>query len=341
MAISFPFTFGPLSGAIPLSDLDANFTAINSAIGTSAGNLIALNGSAKLPAVDGSLLTNLPSSSGGIINELRLSLLTATPVTTADQTAKTTVFLTPYKGKNISVYNGSGWSNFTQAELSVAVPANTSTPFDLFYDYNSGTPQLVATAWTNGTTRATALTTQDGVLVKSGTLTQRYVGTGCTTTVSGQTEDSKTNRYLWNYYNRVVRNCITGFSATRTTASASYVEINSEIRAGFVIGQSEDAIFVSLDGTPFANSGQSQNTAIAFDGTTAEAGFEIAGYTAILNAPCPCTMSGYKVGLAVGGHYATVLGAVFNSGNISYPNVTTLGAAPSGSAIKLQLGIMG
>ncbi len=63
MAISFPITFGPLSGAIPLTDLDSNFTAINSAIGTSPGNLVALDGSAKLPAVDGSQLTNLPSAS--------------------------------------------------------------------------------------------------------------------------------------------------------------------------------------------------------------------------------------------------------------------------------------
>jgi hypothetical protein len=64
MAVTFPVTFAGLSGSIALSNLDNNFNAINSAIGTAAGNLVALDGSAKLPAVDGSQLTNLPTSSG-------------------------------------------------------------------------------------------------------------------------------------------------------------------------------------------------------------------------------------------------------------------------------------
>jgi hypothetical protein len=71
MSISFPRTFGPLAGNIPLSYLDDNFTAVNNAIGVAAGNLVALDGSAKLPAVDGSQLTNMAAVSGvsnGLIN---------------------------------------------------------------------------------------------------------------------------------------------------------------------------------------------------------------------------------------------------------------------------------
>src|SRR6185369_11168812 len=86
---------------------------------------------------------------------------------------------------------------------SVAVPSTASTPFDVFGVLSSGTLALETVDWTNDTTRATALTTQDGVLVKSGDTTRRYLGTGRTTASTGQTEDSDLNRYLWNFYNRV------------------------------------------------------------------------------------------------------------------------------------------
>src|SRR5262249_16065615 len=66
------------------------------------------------------------------------------------------------------------------------------------------TLSLEFVAWSNATTRATALTTQDNVLVKSGAATRRYLGTfapATTTTVS----DTGVARNLWNYYNRVLR----------------------------------------------------------------------------------------------------------------------------------------
>jgi len=135
----------------------------------------------------------------------RLTLTTAVPVTTTDVTAATTLYWAPYTGNHISLYSGSAWVLFTQAELSIAVPATTNQMYDAFVDYNAGTPALTATAWTNDTTRATALTTQDGVLVLTGSTGKRYVGSFRTTGSSGQTEDSLAKRYVWNYYNRVSR----------------------------------------------------------------------------------------------------------------------------------------
>ncbi len=41
--------------------------------------------------------------------EGRLTLTSGSPVVSGDQTAKTTVYFTPYKGNRISLYNGSGW----------------------------------------------------------------------------------------------------------------------------------------------------------------------------------------------------------------------------------------
>lgn len=135
----------------------------------------------------------------------RLTLTTAVPVTTADVTAATTVFYTPYQSNRCALYTGTFWTIRNFAELSIAVPASTSQMYDVWLFDNAGTATLELLAWTNDTTRATALVMQDGVLSKTGALTRRYVGSMRTTTVSGQTEDSIGKRYLFNQGNRVAR----------------------------------------------------------------------------------------------------------------------------------------
>lgn len=139
------------------------------------------------------------------IAQARITLTTATPITVNDVTAATTVYYTPYNGNTVALYTGSLWVFYALTELSIAVPATTSTMYDLFLDYNDGTPVLAALAWTNDTTRATALTLQDNIYVKTGDTQQRYVGSFRTTGVSGQTEDSAANRFVYNAYNQVPR----------------------------------------------------------------------------------------------------------------------------------------
>lgn len=135
----------------------------------------------------------------------RLTLTTALPVTTADVTAATTLFWTPTRGNRCALYDGSRWTVRSFAELSIAVPATTSQMYDVWLYDNAGTLALELLAWTNDTTRATALVAQDGVWVKTGVTTRRYLGSFRTTGVSGQTEDSFTKRFVWNYYNRARR----------------------------------------------------------------------------------------------------------------------------------------
>lgn len=136
----------------------------------------------------------------------RLTLTTGVPVTNADVTAATTLYFAPYRGNQIALYDGSSvWNIVNFTELSIAVPATTNQMYDVFVYSNAGTATLELTAWTNDSTRATALTTQNGVLVKTGATTRRFVGCMRTTTVSGQTEDSKTKRFVYSYANRVPR----------------------------------------------------------------------------------------------------------------------------------------
>ena len=180
----------------------------------------------------------------------RLTLTTATPVTTADVTAATTIYFTPYKGNKVALYDGtSKWKVYGISELSIAVPATTNQMYDVFVYDNSGTPTLELTAWTNDTTRATALTTQNGVLVKTGATTRRYVGSFRTTGVSGQTEDSNAKRYVWNYHNRVFRRMYvrdTTDSWTYSTAAWRQANNSAANQIDFVIGVLEDPVTATL-----------------------------------------------------------------------------------------------
>lgn len=147
----------------------------------------------------------IPASGGAALFEGRLTTETGVAISTSDRTAQATIYLTPFRGNRLSVYSGGQWSVRTFTEISLSLSGLTSgKPYDVFVYDNSGTLTLESLVWTSDTARATALTTQDGVLVKSGDATRRYLGTFYTT-ATGQTEDSYAKRDLWNYYNRTPR----------------------------------------------------------------------------------------------------------------------------------------
>lgn len=158
------------------------------------------------PTINVSIVTPLLLGCG-----IRLTLTSGTPVTTADVTGAATVYATPYAaggwGAGVcAFYDGSAnWSTIAFTETSIPLGTLTSgLPYDVFCFNNSGTMNCELLAWTNTTTRATALALQNGVLVKTGATTRRYIGTFYTTSTT-QTEDSATKRFVWNYYNRVPR----------------------------------------------------------------------------------------------------------------------------------------
>lgn len=225
----------------------------------------------------------------GLIAEGRLTLTSATPITTADVTAATSVLWTPYKGNRIALFDGTNWKMFTFTETTLALGTLVKYQgYDVFGYDSSGTVTLEAAEWANATVtmtsanptvvtwtangmatgdsitfttsgalptnvvantqyfittvtadtfklsttrktlaagtfidgtagaqsgthtghnpqfRQTALAYQNGVLVKSGTTTRRYLGSFLTTATT-TTEDSFTKRFLYNYYNRVPR----------------------------------------------------------------------------------------------------------------------------------------
>jgi len=139
----------------------------------------------------------------------RLTLQSGVAISTSEQADKTNVYFTPYNGNKIAVYDGSIWivSSFTEKSLSLS-GYTADKNYDIWIYDNSGTLTLDSTIWTNDTTRATALTTQDGIYVKNGDATRRYLGTIRITATAGQCEDSGfggtsgAKRFVWNYYNQ-------------------------------------------------------------------------------------------------------------------------------------------
>lgn len=136
----------------------------------------------------------------------RLTTESGVGVSSSDRTSQGTIYFTPWNGSQVGLYNGSSWTIHTFTERSLALSSLTSGKnYDVFLYNNSGTLTLeLSAAWTNNTTRADALTLQNGIYVKSGSTTRRYLGTICTTGTT-TTEDSLTKRFLWNLYNQVPR----------------------------------------------------------------------------------------------------------------------------------------
>lgn len=158
----------------------------------------------------------------------RLTLESGVPISTSNQADKETLYFTPYNGNEISLYNGTNWIRHTFTELTLALGALTaSKPHDIFIYNNSGTLTLSATEWTNATTRATALTRQDGVYVKTGATNYRYLGTIYID--SGQKcQDTEIKRFVWNLYNQTEKSLYAYGTTLHTYSTAAYRSWNND-----------------------------------------------------------------------------------------------------------------
>lgn len=141
-------------------------------------------------------------------NNFRIGVVSGVPISSGDLTSRTSIFLNPYNGDTISLYNGADWSVFTTSGTSVSLATSTlasGSVYDVYCYNNAGVPALeFSPAWTNTTTRADVIQFVNGVPLKSGTLTRRVVGTVYARN-SGVVDDSYQYRGVWNWDNRVSR----------------------------------------------------------------------------------------------------------------------------------------
>ncbi|PTY03889.1 hypothetical protein DB346_03045 [Verrucomicrobia bacterium LW23] len=176
------------------------------------------------------------------------------PVPATDQVGAGTLYLVPaakptsYAGGSgagrIALYSGGGWvirtvsaSGTTNLTLSLTASRN----FDVFAYDNSGTVAIEVAQWdttggaggTDSQTRVSvSLTWQDGVLVKNGDATRRFLGT-IRSSGTNTVEDSTSRSYVWNTDNQVEK----VLRATDTTDNwdytvATYREANGSSTVG-------------------------------------------------------------------------------------------------------------
>lgn len=222
----------------------------------------------------------------------RLTTESGVAVSTSDRTAQSTIYFTPFNGNRVALFDGTRWRLYSLTERSLALSGLTSgLNYDVFLYDNSGTLTLELTAWSSNTARATALTTQDGVFVRSGATTRRYLGTirttGTTTTEDsegGSTTNVGGKRFVWNYYNRVRRNIRVIDDAnlwSYGTGTWRQANANTGNKVEFVWGWAEQAIdcwvhgIVALD----TNSARAAKVGVGVDSTTTPSGIVQGGYS--------------------------------------------------------------
>lgn len=143
------------------------------------------------------------SSALNDVVDATLTLVSGEPIMTAPVTAATTVYVTPYQGNRISLNDGSTWQVLSFEELAIPLGSDAAdTNYDVFAYISSSAVAVERVAWTNDTTRAVPISLEEGVLVKTGDATRRYLGTYRTTAVVGQSEYTDANPFVWSAYHQ-------------------------------------------------------------------------------------------------------------------------------------------
>jgi len=243
----------------------------------------------------------------------RATLTTATPILTASVTGGTTIYWTPCTHNIIGLYNGTKWIPRTFNELSIILNTlSASTAYDCFAYDNSGTVALETVAWTNSTTRATALAYQDGVLCKSGALTRRYLfsfildgSKQCSVTFGTAAANGGAAQIdLWNYYNRVSCSTVvadTTDSWTYTTNTWRSSNNSNTNRVTLFIGVQQDAVSV----TALGHAGNSGSAALRWVGVGIDSTSSPSGLAGVIpsianRSSATASWGGY---IGIGSHY--------------------------------------
>jgi hypothetical protein len=128
-------------------------------------------------------------------NNARLSLASGNPLPSANTTSGGTVYLVPYLGNQISIYNTAtkNWQiQLLSGQVQLAANISAGQVKDIFVtssgQLSSGGGIITmeyGTAWSASGLRVDPLFLQDGIYVKSGDFSRRYMGTAAVLPASG------------------------------------------------------------------------------------------------------------------------------------------------------------
>ncbi len=213
----------------------------------------------------------------------RLTLSSGTPVLTGSASGAGTVYFTPYRGNSIALYDGLNWKAYVYSEQAITLSAlAASTVYDVFAYDSGGVVTLETFAWSNATTRATALAWQDGVRVKAGAASRRYLGSfvtdvskQCSVTFGSYGTAGQGQCDVWNMNNRVRMEMSCGDTTDSWTYStASFRAYNgangvsgTNNRITLLVGMPEDSISATFIGGA-GGGANSRYVGIGVDSTT-------------------------------------------------------------------------
>lgn len=296
----------------------------------------------------------------------RLTLSSATPVMTADVSAATTIYYTPYIGARVPIYDGSQFVPFVFTQLTATTTTGNQVAnglYDLFVFSNAGIVTLAfGPAWTTATSRGSgAGTTQlqqvqglwtnqnainltNGATSYAGIAVNRatYVGTVAITASAGQMAmqfkpapavgGNNTWLGVWNAYNRVTVRARSAESLLFWDyGSTTFRPVNNSTnnRINWVDGLQQSRILAQYN----QNSGLIDAGAycgVAWDSTTTPTGVRCnnQNYTTMTTS---VNALGRDTTILIGRHYVQALEAAQHGTPRFY------GADPSGGASVLEV----
>ncbi|MHC4690756.1 MAG: hypothetical protein ACYS5F_14150 [Planctomycetota bacterium] len=243
----------------------------------------------------------------GYVAEGRLTVQSGEPIPTGSFSSATTIYYAPYVGDRLALYDGADWGLYSFTEKSLPLTGfSTGTPYDIFGFITGSSVGLEAVAWSNPTTRATAITRQNGIFVKSGTSTRRYLGTVHINNAGGQTDDTETKRFVWNYYNRVLRKMEINSTASHDYSGGAFRPWNNDtsLRLEIIVGVQEDSASVTIWGRISQTAGRLGNTSFGLDSTTVVYNiYALVGNTYTVDM----SSSNVIVPISIGYHYLQII----------------------------------
>ncbi len=274
---------------------------------SSTGSALSLTGSQKIYVTEtAERISRDAIALGAITPGGRLTLESGVPVSATDQAAKTNIYYTPAVHNVIVLWDGASWVPIEFTEYTLALGTLTASKnYDVFAYLSSGALALEVLVWTDDSTRATAVTLQDGRYCKSGDKTRLLLGTFYTTSTT-TTEDSENNRYVANVYNVVLRHVLAIATSSHTYTTATVREWNGGTgvtRGNFVTSVPEKSVSSAMKATMSrASNGNLGYVGVAIDTTT---GFVDVGYSILTGLYIEACISGSTV-VNPGKHYSTI-----------------------------------
>jgi hypothetical protein len=156
-----------------------------------------------------STVGSITAGEGIVVNSIfnaRLSIDQNNPMLNS---VNTDVFLIPYNGNQIALYDTDKWKIFSlNAPASIGISqVQTTGNHDVFAYVNNNMIDFEIVSWANDFTRNVALQQFDGILVDSVNTKKRYIGS-IVIEENSNVSDHYSKRFVYNHYNQIEKTLI-------------------------------------------------------------------------------------------------------------------------------------